>query len=279
MKNKTANIIVVSVSVVIFIGIFLFIINYLFDWNYPGSKYIKKILPVAFSSGKTVSLYDFEKLELINSRQDNPVLSTKDLIKERLLKYRIADKFKCLGNYDFINEDYYFYEETIKNSLPEDLRNFGMNSQDEYIEYVIKPQIIEDCLRITYNSSEGTDSEKYRKAQSLLVKALGNVDNFGQLAKESSDDLESKVLEGDLGFIQKGDVIPEIWNAVNVAKPGEVIPDVVSSRFGYHILYLSEIGTKDEQKYYRVKQIQINTDGFENWFSEQSKKYSVIFIK
>jgi hypothetical protein len=279
MKNKTAHIIIISVSIIIFIGFFLFIINYLFDWNYSGSKFIKRILPAAVSSGKMISLYDFEKLAVINSKQDFSAFSTKNLIRDRLLKYRVADKFKCLKNYDFINQDYYFYEDTIKSISEDDLRNLGIDSKEDYVEYVIKPQIIEDCLRINYNLVNVGNSESYHEAQSILVRVLGNLSSFGEIAKNSSDDLESAVLEGDLGFIRKSDVVPEIWDAISVAKPGEIIPDIISSRLGYHILYLSEIGTKDEQKHYRVKQIQVNTSGFENWFSAQSKMYNVIFIK
>lgn len=278
MNKKIIKIFIIFVTSLILISVLLFVINYVLNWNYPGSKFFKKVFPAVISKHASISLRDFERLSSINQLL-NPQRNIKGLAKDRLLKYEVAKQYACLNNDAFIKSDYFYYQAAIGAATKAELSNFGFESEREYQEYVVKPQIIEDCLRIIYNLNEADKSDQYQKAQSILAKSMGNISDFGNLAKSFSDDKESAVLEGDLGFITKNDILPEIWDAISVARPGEVIPEIIFSRYGYHILYLAEIGTKDGQKYYRVKQIQINTEGFENWFSEQSKKYKVIFIK
>ena len=54
---------------------------------------------------------------------------------------------------------------------------------------------------------------------------------FGEVAKEFSDDA-SNAVEGDMGFVKKEELIPELREAVKLLIPG-TYSNVVRTPFGY----------------------------------------------
>ena len=94
---------------------------------------------------------------------------------------------------------------------------------------------------ILVSTGEKADDAKKKAARAkidgLLKRAKGGED-FAALAKANSDD-GSASQGGDLGFFQKGRMVPEFDQAAFAMKPGE-ISDVISTQFGYHIIKLTE---------------------------------------
>lgn len=78
--------------------------------------------------------------------------------------------------------------------------------------------------------------EEAEKAEELLKKQ-----SFSWVANRHSVDPVAK-RGGDLGYLTKGNMIPEFENVVFTMSPGEV-SDIVRSDFGYHIIKL--IGTRE----------------------------------
>jgi peptidyl-prolyl cis-trans isomerase SurA len=64
-------------------------------------------------------------------------------------------------------------------------------------------------------------------------------EDFTALARSMSDDPGSRGLGGDLGFIQKGELVPSFEAAAYALKPGQ-ISSPVETRFGYHIIQTLE---------------------------------------
>jgi len=81
------------------------------------------------------------------------------------------------------------------------------------------------------------DAAAKAKAEDLLKQIQGGA-NFGDLAKKNSDDPGSKDSGGELGFAQRGHMVPEFDNAIFTQKIGET--KIVKTQFGYHIVQVEE---------------------------------------
>lgn len=81
------------------------------------------------------------------------------------------------------------------------------------------------------------------KANELLKKIKAGED-FAKLAKDNSTDTGSAKNGGDLGLFPRGVMVAEFEDAAFALKVGEVSA-VVKSKFGYHIIKVTEIQTLD----------------------------------
>ncbi|MBA7601103.1 Chaperone SurA [subsurface metagenome] len=85
---------------------------------------------------------------------------------------------------------------------------------------------------------ESAYKESYEQISSIHQRLL-NGDSFTELAREFSDDLASKDLGGDLGFVRRGELVREYEEVAFSLSEGQV-SDIVESVFGYHIIQLLE---------------------------------------
>jgi peptidyl-prolyl cis-trans isomerase D len=72
------------------------------------------------------------------------------------------------------------------------------------------------------------------KAQDLLKKLKAGGD-FAQLAKDNSQDPGSAIKGGDLGWLVRGQTVPEFERSAYSLQPGQ-ISDVVTTQYGFHII-------------------------------------------
>ncbi|WP_227814583.1 SurA N-terminal domain-containing protein [Nitrogeniibacter aestuarii] len=79
------------------------------------------------------------------------------------------------------------------------------------------------------------------RAQGLLDKLKADPASFAALAKAESDDPGSKSDGGNLGFFGRGAMLPEFEDAVFSAKAPGLIPEIVKTEFGFHVIQLDEI--------------------------------------
>lgn len=78
------------------------------------------------------------------------------------------------------------------------------------------------------------------KAAELAKRAAANPKDFAAIAKEFSQDSGSGNQGGDLGWISKNMLVPQVEEALFKLKKGEV-SGVVESPFGVHVLYVTDI--------------------------------------
>ena len=93
-------------------------------------------------------------------------------------------------------------------------------------------------LLMTQGKSEPEKKQALTKAQDLLKQLRAGAD-FADLAKKNSQDPGSAQNGGDLGFIVRGQTVPEFEKVAFTAKPKE-ISDVVTTQYGYHIIQVME---------------------------------------
>lgn len=94
-------------------------------------------------------------------------------------------------------------------------------------------------FRVDQDAEEEAVNQAKAKAEELLQQLKEGAD-FAELAKEHSEDPGSGKEGGDLGFFNKGMMIPEFEQAAFALAPGE-ISDPVRTSFGFHLIKVEEI--------------------------------------
>jgi peptidyl-prolyl cis-trans isomerase D len=83
--------------------------------------------------------------------------------------------------------------------------------------------------------SEEKKAELKTMAEGVLARVKAGED-FATLAKEYSGDPGSKDNGGDLGWVLRGQMVPEFEAAVFALQPNQVTDQLVETDFGYHII-------------------------------------------
>ncbi|HEU0198902.1 MAG TPA: peptidylprolyl isomerase [Burkholderiaceae bacterium] len=76
-----------------------------------------------------------------------------------------------------------------------------------------------------------------KRAEEVLSSALAAPETFGELARNYSN-CPSGALNGNLGQLSHGDVVPEFWKAIECFDGIGVLPRLVETRFGLHVVRL-----------------------------------------
>ena len=97
----------------------------------------------------------------------------------------------------------------------------------EVAQVIIKPEISEE------------QKDKLRDKLNSFRERVYKGEDFKMLATLYSDDPGSATRGGELGFVNRGDLVPEFERAAFRLKEGE-ISEVVESQFGFHIVQLIE---------------------------------------
>lgn len=88
--------------------------------------------------------------------------------------------------------------------------------------------------------NEKTDADAKKEADEIYKQLQADPSKFAQLAKSKSADPGSARQGGDLGFFQKGMMVPEFDNAVFSGKKGDLVAPV-KTQFGYHIIKIVDV--------------------------------------
>ncbi|PIW98921.1 MAG: hypothetical protein COZ80_08090, partial [Ignavibacteria bacterium CG_4_8_14_3_um_filter_37_9] len=133
-------------------------------------------------------------------------------------------------------------------------KNYEMTAElDDYkkkvgVSYLLDKELVEPSIKRLYEQrrlelrvshimirpdSTGDEGAK-EKATAVLKRVLAG-ESFDSLANEFSADQYSKPKGGDIYYITAGLVVPEFEDAAYKTEVGKVYPEVVKTRFGYHI--------------------------------------------
>lgn len=82
------------------------------------------------------------------------------------------------------------------------------------------------------------ETQVFRRISQIRLRLDGGA-NFAQLAQRNSDDRKSALEGGDLGWVSKGNMVPQFEEAMLVARIGE-ISQPFRTEFGFHILQVQD---------------------------------------
>jgi peptidyl-prolyl cis-trans isomerase D len=88
----------------------------------------------------------------------------------------------------------------------------------------------------------GSGAEDRARAKIVdIIKRVKAGEDFGKLARELSEDPGSKASSGELGWVSKGEVVPEFEAALFALKKGEMTPEPVRTPFGFHVIRVTDV--------------------------------------
>lgn len=112
---------------------------------------------------------------------------------------------------------------------------YGANAES----FAIPEQARARHILVQFGETDDEDAKKAKraKAEGLLAQLKGGA-VFEDLARANSD-CPSAAEGGDLGFFERGQMVPEFDAVVFALKPGET-SGIVATEYGYHIVRLEE---------------------------------------
>ncbi len=226
-----------------------------------------------------LSRYDSK---VINSLDDKTIAIIKKNILDQLIEnellYEYAKKKVKVSSAE-INAEY----QKIKKSFPSEdaFKNFLYRQRltiTDIKNYIRRELVIQKFIA-SLEEKEKVDpkevKEFYDKAKDLLFtqpervhvmhilvktkeeadeieKELKNGADFAKLAEEKSIDPSAKKNKGDLGFIYRGQTVPEFEKQAFSMEPGDISPPI-KTQYGYHIIKVLEKSPKTVKSFDEVK--------------------------
>jgi hypothetical protein len=239
---------------------------------------LKKVFPVIIVGNNTISILDWEENVEIGKKLDLSFFKrelAEQLVKDLKLQILTAELGVEITR-SMIDDELNFYKKDKTTDYKEALDRYFNGSESLFVKYVVVPQVFEANLQMHYNADFKRHSRDYQRAKDILDKVT--VENFGELAKELSDDKLSGQFGGDLGFFEEGEILPELEQEIRAKPLGEVSKDIIVSRHGYHIIYPVEIAETDGKKLWHAKHILIRTTGFDDWVEDETKDIKVKYL-
>ncbi|NTU66778.1 MAG: protein translocase subunit SecD [Candidatus Moranbacteria bacterium] len=115
----------------------------------------------------------------------------------------------------------------------------SMIKDTPFLEF--KEQQATEPEQIPQDVLDRENAQAKEKAQQILNRAnppAGGGEDFAILVKSNSEDPGSKDDGGDLGFVGKGEFVPEFDKVLfdSNLQDGQIYPDLVETQFGWHII-------------------------------------------
>lgn len=184
-----------------------------------------------------------------------------------------------------------FYRENVKKfQYPDKVRA-------SHILISTNPYEIEQKIRASLKNKKGVSEEEIRgkveeelatrkiKAEDLLKQVKIDKTQFDKLAKEYSEDKVSAVQGGDLGYFAAIEMVPEFSGASFATKPGNVYDKVVQSKFGYHIIFVTDRLSAGQYPFEAVQfeitnylQAQKEINAIDNLVEALKKNAEIVFV-
>lgn len=214
--------------------------------------------PEKFKEFRKMAVENFVTKELLVIQADKDTVEADERQVEAYLEQQVQNAIQQAGGQEKLESIFGMTLSQIRRNYREDIEKElrAKTVQDQKMALVtvsrrevkeffesIKDSIgtINETVDISHVLVEVKPGEKARMntmEQAIKIrKMLLDGKDFGELAKEYSDDPGSAARGGDLGFMSRDDFVREYAEAAYNLEPGG-ISDVVESQFGFHIIQL-----------------------------------------
>lgn len=289
-RSKTKTLKVLVVILLLLVALLGATTAWLFTGNLTAAKIrILKILPypVALVNGRPILMKTFlRRLQLAQafSQQQGQSVETdaqetavlRSLVREEESRQLAAPKGLFVSRQELQSEYANFESQfNAQNSQPLAVALSGFSlSAEEFQEQILQPQILTAKLTIWHNQQPTLNPEAYQKINQIQ-RELAAGKTFESLAAAYTEDTRGKQVEGDTGFVESSELLPEIRAGLQNAKEGEV--KLIASRYGLHLVKLEEKANSPLPNGSRLhlRQIFINPENFNDWFVQETKNANI----
>lgn len=136
----------------------------------------------------------------------------------------------------------------------------------EYQHYVIRPAVGREKLREHLSFTRPYNQAAERQANEVLKLVQAGQESFEDLAKKYSDDVYG-ASGGDVGFVRRGQQADEIDNVAFGLEIGQV-SELVHTKYGYHILKVTERREADKELEIHLFQIFISGPSVDEFITD-----------
>ena len=183
---------------------------------------------------------NFEKLNLdvlsVNPDQFKDIAPTSEEVKAYFAKHRDAFKTPAKVNIRYLLFEPKDYTRGVQ-VTPKEIEAHYQSNQEKFGQ-PRRLRVRHILIKTDVKDAEAT-AQARKKAESIREEAQKGKD-FAQLAKQYSEDPGTKEKGGDLGFISRGQVVPEFEEAIFALKAGGISP-IIQTPYGLHVAKVEEI--------------------------------------
>lgn len=175
-------------------------------------------------------------------------LKTKDIDRE-FLEYELKSQILRTKIYTDVTASIITTDELTKEYYDENRDTLFVIPSRVRVSHILSifPWVEDTSLEENDQARENT-KEKIE----FVEEQLENGAEFGDMAREYSDDTATSVDGGDLGFITEGQMVEEFEKTAFSLEVGEV-SGIIETQFGYHILKVFDLEEGRIQEYDEVK--------------------------
>ena len=268
---------------------------YTFKWISPVVEGITAVIPypVALVNSRPIYFHSWEKSVLALqqyyqlAKVNNPALVSpslsengssvlgrlidQELLNQEVIKYNVKVTADEIDNYvDSLARNFNDDQE-----LESQLKNFyGWNLVD-FKNEIVQPLLLRNQLAVALLDEPINQTAKAR-AENILAQVNEAKISFADLAKMYSEDASGQQ-GGDLGYISRGQLVPEIDDAIFSLAPGQ-ISNLVKSPLGFHILKVTAQLTDNQGNITQVKvqQILVRGQAINDYLNDLKTKSKIV---
>lgn len=205
----------------------------------------KRSLYEAYLQGtnQTPNVFEREiRKELIAQRLQDLFMAANGLSTEATDGLKSLDQVEVSFRYASVNtndlaEQVRISSSDIEKALSEEADQVKALYEKKKLDYFSQAKV--KARHILIASEMSQESKEAAQNKLAQLKEELTVENFSEMAKKYSDDPGSKVKGGDLGFFEKGRMVPAFEKVAFSLKPG-VLSEPVQTEFGYHVILVDE---------------------------------------
>lgn len=242
---------------------------------------------VADVGGRKITVEDFNKKyrEVLDavSMSGGPVPSKNEFLED-LVRYELglleADKRNIKNDPIFQERQRQeMYKVLLEKELGPKAQKLVVSDAEMKAWYAKNPSIRYSNILIDVRPGATAEQkdEARKRAKEIYSEVKASKRPFDELVKLYSDDSLSKQFGGDAGFQSPLTVMPQVYEAAQNAKTGEIVGPV-ETLFGFHIMKITGRATFEQANRIQIRQAVYNEkrrallDGF---FAGLKKQYSV----